>query len=244
MKSENGSADSAAAPRKTAARARDPACAELVRRHHSGNRACGVFENAENTEVQRHTNRQHHAAGAAVSACADQQPCRVADRRAAGEQKAEAPIPLRVEIIAGGNQQRLFLREIPVGSASAAATTRKHPTKSPVGNTNSERRGDDGGQAVLSGGGTPGKPPGELAAATAWRQRVACLASAGNGFASATRHLSVFCAVALIHVGPGDRVAVREIGWLSYGRAPYQVVAFIGVFAVILLCRHHGICRG
>src|SRR5437764_751164 len=61
--------------------------------------------------MQRDRDPENDLAPTPVRGRVDQLAGEVADGRAAGEQEAETPIPLRVEIIAGHDQHRFFRRE-------------------------------------------------------------------------------------------------------------------------------------
>src|SRR6202040_147338 len=65
----------------------------------------------EQPEMQRDRYAEDRPGATSIGRFIDQLPGDVAERRTAGEQKAEAPIPLRIEIIAGDDQYGLLRRE-------------------------------------------------------------------------------------------------------------------------------------
>ena len=69
-----------------------------------------VFEDAENAQMDRHRRRQNAAPAAGLGG-GDQEPGDIADGTAEQQQKAEAPVPLRIEKIAGRHQQPLLRRK-------------------------------------------------------------------------------------------------------------------------------------
>ena len=81
---------------------------ELVRRR---NKKIEIFEDSEQSEMQRDRDPEDGLPPPLVRRRIDQLPGEIAEHRARGEQKTETPIPLRVEVITGDDQHRLFRRE-------------------------------------------------------------------------------------------------------------------------------------
>ena len=70
-----------------------------------------ILEGAEQREMQPNRDPEHDLAALRVPCRADDPPGEIGQRGAEPEQKAEAPIPLCIEVVAGDNQHRLLRRE-------------------------------------------------------------------------------------------------------------------------------------
>ncbi len=97
-----------------------------------------IFENAEHAQMDRHRGRDNATAAAGLGG-GDREPGEKADGTAEQQQKAEAPVPLRVEKIAGRDQQPLFRRKALLQRRHrrrhATTTTRKNNRNPRVGNS-------------------------------------------------------------------------------------------------------------
>ena len=92
-----------------------------------------VFEGAELAEMEGDRNPDDKALLLPIFGRADQRASNITDGGTEDEQKTEAPIPLRIKIIAGNDEQNLFCRKMSLQRGHCRRNDKKKQQKAESG---------------------------------------------------------------------------------------------------------------